>query len=650
MTGISERVCYIPLTMGNTLITSQASAEIELFERFLAERATRMPASDLERLRRVFQEAVDLYGQQTHWTGEKLITHCMGVLTMFLSFEPDDEAVIACLLHHVLDTKLWSLDELEKRYGASVRSIVSGVHLLSHVTMKNRRMSLENLRLMFLRVSDDIRIVLLILCDHTYKMEHVDMLPPEARRTICRDALQLFAPVAARLGIYSLKHHLETRAFPMMYPVDSARISEQLAQLHERHGAFLEQASKMLKQFLKEGGVEARVEGREKQPYSIFQKMKGKSVTHVEDVYDLFALRVIVKDEAECYQTLGLLHRIGHPVMGRFKDYIAFPKPNGYQSLHTTLVRLPGVPDNVFIEVQIRTEGMHREADLGIAAHWSYKEGGSAELIMRKNKLHQALSFQQPLEDRVSQSFADHIFALTPNGDIIELPEGSTPLDFAFTVHSMIGLCFKAARVNGVIVPLSYQLENGDIVEILKHREPHPSPNWLYLLKTSAAKSRLKRYLVAQDRPNYVMMGKEALNAELARQHLPSLDPDLSLLREVDGVHLNQSEREDQLMKIGQGAMTAFSFLSHIDALKGVLPQQSEQKTVIASETAIAKVDGNIPMPVRFARCCKPDEGKRSAIVGVIGRNGEVRVHRTGCKMTRAVNPERRIGVRWVEK
>lgn len=636
--------------MGNMLLTIQTAAETELFERFLADRAKSMPASDLDRLQKAFDEAVDLYGQQTHWTGEKLITHCMGVLTMFLSFEPDDDAVIACLLHHVLDTKLWSLDELEEHYGASIRSIVSGVHLLSHVTMKNRRMSLENLRLMFLRVSDDIRIVLLILCDHTYQMEHLEILAPEARRTICRDALQLFAPVAARLGIYSLKHHLESRAFPVMYPVDSARIAEQLAQLEERHGGFLEGASKTLKEFLSESGVEARVEGREKQPYSIFQKMKGKSVTHVSDVYDLFALRVIVKDEASCYQTLGLLHRIGHPVMGRFKDYIAFPKPNGYKSLHTTLVRLPGVPDNAFIEVQIRTESMHREADLGIAAHWSYKEGGSAEQLIRQSKLHQALSFSQSLEERSMQGFADHIFALTPNGDIIELPEGATPLDFAFNVHSMIGLCFKAARVNGVIVPLSYQLENGDIVEIIKHREPHPSPNWLYLLKTSAAKSRLKRYLISQDRPNYVMMGKEALNAELSRQHLPSLDPDLSLLREVDGVHLNQAEREDQLMKIAQGAMTAFVFLSHVDALKGMLPQQGEHRAVVASETAVAKVDGNIPMPVRFARCCKPDAGKHTALFGVIGRNGEVRVHRLGCKMTRAVNPERRIGVKWVEK
>lgn len=627
-------------------------AERDAFEELLLRRKERSPGSDEQLLRAAFLDAQEMYGEAMHWTGERMLAHCVGVLEMYLAFDPDDEGVIACLLHHALDVKIKTLEELEHKYGPAVRSIVSGVHLLSHVTMENRRMSLENLRLMFMRVSDDIRVVLLILCDHSYKLGRLDLLSEDDRRNICRDVLSVFAPVAARLGIYSLKHQMEANAFPVVYPTDAARIGEQLSQIHERHGYFLDRTAATLHEFLKESGIPARVEGREKQAFSMFQKMKQKSLTHVEDIYDLFALRVIVKDEAACYQTLGVLHRIGHPVVNRFKDYIAFPKPNGYQSLHTTLARLPGAPEGVCIEVQIRTEAMHREADLGIAAHWSYKEGGAAEKASRRAKLQRALGLQQSMEDMRRPTLRDHIFALTPKGDIIELPEGSTPLDFAFHVHTTLGLCFKAARVNGNIVPLTHALENGDIVEILRNKEPQPTPNWITVLKTSSARSRLKRYLAEQDRPMYVLRGREALNAELLRHKLPSLDPDLSIMRSYDSQILSSAEREDILMQIGQGAQSASSILYKLDVLKSDprlrLPQE-QRKIPPPAVTVMAEMDEGIPMPVRYARCCKPDEGERVPIAGVIGRDGAVRVHRAVCKMYLQANPERTVGVHWEE-
>jgi guanosine-3',5'-bis(diphosphate) 3'-pyrophosphohydrolase len=626
-------------------------AETDAFERLLTLRSARSrEAMDEALLHRAFQDAANMYGDLMHWTGETLLAHCLGVLESYMPFEPDDEGIVACLLHHSLDAKQWTLDDLEKEYGSNVRSIVSGVHLLSHVTMKNRRMSQENLRLMFLRVSDDIRVVLLILCDHSHKLQRLDALEPDAQRNLCRDVLQLFAPVAARLGIYSLKHQMEAMAFPIAYPTDASRIDEQLQQIHDRNGQFLKNAAVTLEGFLRDANIPARVEGREKSPYSIFQKLRTKTLGHVEDIYDLFAFRVIVDSEAACYQALGVLHRIGHPLAGRFKDYIAFPKPNGYQSLHTTLARLPGVPEGIFTEVQIRTEGMHREADLGIAAHWTYKQGGAAEHASRRAKLQRAFTVHQTMEDRKGVSFADRIFALTPKGDIIELPEGATPLDFAFNVHSILGLSFKAARVNGGIVPLTYKLENGDIVEILRHKDPHPTANWMTVLKTASAKSRLKRYLMEQDKPSYVLAGRAALNMELMRNHLPPLDPDLSILREVDGKHLTFAEREELLIKVGQKAVTMQSLLQQLDALKGVLHQRhSEERLPPTENHAVAKVEGNIPMPVKFARCCKPDEGIRSALTGIISRDGSVRVHRGTCKLTRNANPERKIGVRWVE-
>ncbi len=597
---------------------------------------------------RAFLRAEKLYGDRTHWTGVPLMEHVIGVVRYLLPFGPDEDAVVSCVLHHALDVHTVTLDQLGKEFGPVVRSLVSGVHLLSHVTTRNKRMSVDNLRLMFLRVSDDIRIVLMILCDEREILDHLPDLSPENRRRACQDVLQLFSPVAARLGMYSLKQQLESFSFPVAYPTDATRISEQLGELKDRCGDFLPKAAKQLEQFLKEEGVDARIEGRQKQNYSIFRKMGEKSITHIDDLYDLFALRVIVPSDTACYQVLGLLHRIGHPVPNRFKDYIAFPKPNGYQSLHTTLAHLPGVPDGIFIEVQIRTEAMHRESEFGIAAHWSYKEGGHALLAARRAQLQKALALQPASQSKASGP-SDHIFVLTPKGDVIELPERATPLDFAFQVHSNLGLAFKAARVNGMIVPMRYELENGDVVDILRHSDPKPSPQWLTLLRTATARTRLKRFLAERDRPRLVDLGRVALNRELKSHALPPLDPDLTVLKVFDGKKLSLTEREDILMTLGQGSMKTASILPHIDALRSALaPAQNKKKQVLRPGALPIRLESDIRMPVRFAQCCKPDEGKHGPLVGVVNRGGEVRVHRSDCRMTKNVNPERRMKVRWV--
>lgn len=596
--------------------------------------------------------AEEIYADRKHWTRMSLFEHVTGVLRMFLTFEPDEDAVIACLLHHALETKALTLNDLEERFGADVRSIVSAVHLLSHVTTRNRRMSIENLRLMFLRVSDDVRVVLMILCDQGELLEHLTALSTSDRRRVCQDVLDLFAPVAARLGIYALKHQLEQKAFPVVYPTDAVRITEQMEALRAEHGLFLESAAMQLAAFFAAEGVQARVEGREKEPYSLFRKMMQKSVTHVRDVYDLFALRVIVESDASCYQVLGLLHRIGHPVHNRFKDYIAFPKPNGYQSLHTTVARLPGIPESVFVEVQIRTVTMHREAEYGVAAHWNYKEGGDIAQAARHMAIARILSLQQPLEGGSRPvPLSDHIFVLTPKGDVLELPEGATPLDFAFSVHTDLGVAYRAARVNGSIVPLTYQLENGDVVEILRHHDPKPSPQWLLMLRTAPARSRLKRYLASRDRPRFIALGREAINGELIKRKLPPLDPDLTLLKIFDARTLTLAEREDLLIKVGQGSLKASALLPDLRS-RTVRPtslRRAAQKAAaaIGGQGAPFRVEGDIPMPVRAARCCQPQSGKRGPLCGVISRAGDIRVHRSACKMMRNVNPERRIRVKW---
>ncbi len=557
----------------------------EEFKRLLGQLAVAGQKIESERVLEAWQWAIQLYGDRQHSSGQSLLSHAVAVLERLLAFRPDEEAVIACLLQHVIDVEEQGLEQVQKRFGLRVKTMISGVHLLSHVSANNRRMSMDHLRLMFLQVSDDMRVILIALCAQSCLLDRLSAFPPDERRRISQDCLTLYAPVAARLGIYSLKHSFEARAFPIAYPTDSEHILQQVQDIHRQYGDFLEGAVQRMEAFLGENGIPARVEAREKQAYSIFRKMQDKSISHVSELYDLFALRVIVRDEATCYQTLGLLHRIGLPVPQRFKDYIAFRKPNGYQSLHTTLMKVPGMPEHLRIEVQIRTEAMHREAEFGIAAHWSYKEGGQSS---SKEQLSRARAFQQAIEKGKENALGSSMFVLTPKGEIIDLPEGATPLDFAFQVHTDLGISFRSARVNGHVVPMTRQLENGDIVEIQRYREPRPSPRWAMLLKTAAARSHLKKYLAKRQ---------------------TSLD-----------LPVTAKPKEESKKK---------------HAAK-ILPQSS-----------VATVVSEIPMPIRFAKCCKADATKKGAIVGIVSRSGNVHIHRAACTLIKKGNPGRRVKVKW---
>lgn len=604
---------------------------------------------DSARLRAALTMAEHCYENEKHWTGIPVLQHATEVIENLLPFEPDEDTIIACLLHHVLHKRRATIVRLEEQFGPKVRSLVTSVHLLSHVTMEGRRNSIEDLRLMLLTVSEDVRVVLIILCDQCAVLDHLAMLTSERKRKLSHDTLNLFAPVAARLGIHALKQRMERIAFPVIYPSDAERIEEQLKQVHEKHGAFLEEASASIEKILAEHGLKAEVQGREKQPYSLFMKMKAKSLTHVEGVHDLFAFRVVVEKEEECYQALGILHHLGRPFANRFKDFIAFPKPNGYQSLHTTIARLPGVPEALFVEVQVRTRDMHREAEFGIAAHWSYKEGGTTAQAISRVQLQNVLSHQYSIatQEELASALADHIFVLTPKGDIVELPEGATPLDFAFQIHTDLGLAFRSARVNGGIVPLDYELENGDVVEITRHRLPRPSVEWMNLLKMASSRSRLKRYLYSQNRDQYVATGKVLLNVELQKHHMQPLDSDLSLLRFFDDNVLTAMEREDVLLKVGQGAEKPSSILSHIPALHGFSSTATKKAPRLQRKDSIVEMEGGVRMPMRFAKCCKAQEREGKPITGFITRTGEVTIHAEGCGMVKWANPERRIKVWW---
>ncbi|MFH0770942.1 MAG: HD domain-containing protein [Candidatus Peregrinibacteria bacterium] len=608
---------------------------------------------DSDRVMRAFSIAQELVGKGEHWAGGSILEHVLGVFEILLPFQPDEDAIIAALLHHALRTKNgMTLVDIAEQFGPKVRSIVGEVHLLSNVTLKSRRNSIEDLRLMLLSVSDDLHVILITLCDRCRLLDQFSEKTGEEARRVASDVLNLFAPVAARLGIYALKHCLERKAFPICYPSDAERIQEQLAQVREKKGGFLERTARELVRTIGEQGMQASMEYREKETYSIFRKMCAKSITHVEDVRDLFAIRLIVPTAEECYRVLGVLHQVGRPVANRFKDYIAFPKPNGYQSLHTTLAQLPAAPQDTFIEVQIRSETMHREAKYGIAAHWSYKEHGATRAAMEHAQLHAMLSSQEEVAAGSGQPvFADHIFVLTPKGEIIELPEGATPLDFAFQVHTDLGLAFKSAKVNGSIVPLDHTLENGDVVEVQKFSSPRPSPQWMQLLHMASSRSKLKRHLYAERRDEFIVRGKEITNAELAKHHLPPLDTDLSVFRFFDQTVLPLVKREDLLMKIGQEAEKVTVVLSHLRALKKVDFSDAASSSPLhrrQRKDALVEIESGLPMPIRYAKCCKPSEGKREKIIGVVSRSGEVILHREKCKLLSLANPERRVKARWL--
>ena len=607
------------------------------------------------RLQKAWEVAMEAYQDEEHWDGESMMDHVLGVLSQLLPFQPDEDTIIACLLHEVLRCKYCSLQELEEDWGATIRSLVSGVHLLSHVTLKRRHQSVDDLRLMLMTVSDDVRTVLIILCDRAYMMSQVHDLPVEEARRISIDVLQLFAPVAARLGIYSLKQFLESRAFPIIYPTDAHHVRDQLEKVHTRFRDFMPAAISQVREALDSQSLTASIQFREKQPYSLFRKMQEKNLTHVLDVYDLYAVRVLVDSEAECYQALGVLHRLGRPVTNRFKDYIAFPKPNGYQSLHTTVLHMPGVPEECKIEVQVRTKEMDREALFGVAAHWMYKEGGLADRAAASAQLHAALSSQESIEGDGPQltGLSDNIFVLTPQGDVIELPEGATPLDFAFVVHTELGLSFKSARVNGSIISADYRLENGDVIEILRHKEPHPTAQWMERLTMASSRAKLKRYLNAQNRPENLALGRKHVNALLKKRGLSELDTDLTLLKLVDGEPLSIQQREDMLVKIGQDSERASALLHRVDALADEFeaPSRPEEGAESVAPTKANKeslrLESDLRMPVQFAKCCKPEEKPGSRLVGIVNRSGKVMVHRRVCRMVKNANPERKVKVEW---
>lgn len=601
------------------------------------------------REKQVLDRVTAMYGEALHWSGIPLINHVQSVANILRAFSADEEIICACLLQFALRNKYLTMQAISEEFGPTIRKLVSGIYLLSHVTLTSKRRSIDDLRLMLVRVSEDPRVLLTVLCNRVFVLEQLIIRNHPDVKKYASDVLNLFAPVAGRLGIHSLKQTLEHMAFPILYPADAEHIQEQLDMLKKKQGDFLDASAEELRRYLRDQGISAVVYARQKQPYSIFSKMRAKSFSSIESLPDLYATRVLVEQVDDCYRVLGLLHGRGRPMQNRFKDYIAFPKPNGYRSLHTTLSKMPAVPDGVAIEIQIRTHAMHREAEYGIAAHWSYKEGGGIRKAVQRVQLQEMLKNQEKASgDQDQERLLDHIFALTPKGDIVELAEGATPLDFAFQIHTTLGLAFRAARVNGAIVSLDHALEDGDVVEILTHRVPQPSAHWMQVVKMSSSRAKLRRYLQSMDTSLLLEQGRKVLNAELERRGFPALDPELSVLRRIDARHVPFREREEIVAKIGQGGDRLSTLLHRVDALRVpvVALRPKNARGNVGINTATIQLDDGLPMPLKYAKCCDPQGQSDIEILGIINRQGVVMVHRSDCSSVAKSNPQRQVKLR----
>jgi GTP pyrophosphokinase len=592
--------------------------------------------ADVETLRRAIDFAIEAHGDQPRATGEPFVTHPIAAAQILASFLLDPIAIQAELLHDVPEDTEYSLSDIEERFGAEVAQLVDGVTKLSRFsTLSHEQQQAENIRKMFLAMAEDIRVVLIKLADRLHNMRTLAGLPPEKQLRIARQTLEIYAPLAERLGIWQVKWELEDLAFKTLEPERFRELAKLLDTRRKGRESFIDRAIAELEPRLKAAGIDADLSGRPKHIYSIWKKMQRKSAEFGE-IYDVYAIRILVDEVRDCYAALGIVHALWRPIPGQFDDYIAVPKNNLYQSLHTAVIAMDGKP----LEIQIRTHAMHQVSEVGIAAHWRYKEGSKAEreYDAKLAWLRQLMDWQRDVSDATEfvegvklDIFQDQVFVFTPKGEIKDLPAGATPLDFAYRIHTDVGHKTIGAKVNNRLVPLDYRLKNGDIVEIVTTRAGHgPSRDWLNLVRTSHAREKIRQWFKRQERDENIVHGRESLDRELRRLARTSTsavgqDKLLEVARQ-----LNYDSIDDFYAAVGYGAVSAQSVVMRLGvaddtqvALPTIAPPPSPTRA------GGVRVKGVGDLLVRFARCCHPIPG--DPIQGFITRGKGVTVHLRTC-------------------
>ncbi len=621
-----------------------------------------LPHVDGKRLVKAYDFAKKAHKGMRRASGEAYIHHPLEVAKILLTLHPDEDSLVACLLHDVLEDTSVTADDLRKEFSGGVIPLLKGMEKLGTVYYRGHERQVENLRKMFLAMADDIRVILIKLSDRLHNMRTLEYIPEEKQKRIARETLTIYSPIATRLGIYRIKNELDDLAFKYLHPKDYKRLLVDMKEYSGMQKDTVKKTKSVLTKILKKADIKHDLEGRVKHLYSIYKKLKRKDKNYISELYDIFALRIIVEDEAACYQVLGLLHKNWTPLARRFKDYIGRPKPNGYQSLHTTLIGLCQKLHNQPIEVQIRSKDMNLVAKFGVAAHWKYKEKSGYSIAVPEDKLkwiQNLVSVHESLKNNVEfieslnvDIFHDRIFALTPNGDILDLPQEATPVDFAYNVHTDVGHKCKGAKVNGKIVPLDYKLTNGQVVEILTSNKIQPNRYWLSFVTTSHAKNRIKQWFNSQDKDNLIKIGKDLVNKHLKRFNQPPLNPDLSVLKKFADKKMTIREREELLEKIGNGSVDVMSIIKKILPAEKVMKKTSKKTMTKEALTGGVKLEnvevlitGEKGYKTQIATCCMPKPP--NAIVGYITRGRGVTIHKKDCKVLKGHNPDRLIKANW---
>ena len=648
-----------PAEAADYMVPSEARPEIITYEKLTEAIKASGRAYNTEMIEKAYRMANEAHKDARRRSGEPYICHPLAVARLVLDLGMDTESIAAALLHDVVEDTPITIEEVKSAFGAEVALLVDGVTKLTKIQFSSiEEQQAENLRKMLLAMSQDVRVMIIKLCDRLHNMRTGDAWPEQKRRDKARETMEVYAPIANRLGILNIKEELEDRSLHYLDPVGYEEISRLLS---ERSGEeFLAGVSALIEKRLEESGIHgATMKRRVKSIYGIYRKMFVQNKSF-DEIYDVYAVRIILDTITECYSALGLIHDMYHPLPNRFKDYISTPKPNGYQSLHTTVIGHEGIP----FEVQIRTRQMDEQAEYGVAAHWKYKEGlgGHDKLDDRLAWVRQLLENQRVSEDSgnllhdlKSDLLPEEVFAFTPKGDVINLPAGATCIDFAYAIHSAVGNRMVGCKVNNRMVPIDHVVATGEIIEvILGPADKGPSRDWLKIVKTSEAKSKIRNWFKKMRRDENIAEGRDALARELRREGI--LIPDDKLDEFVGGCcrRMRQNSAEDLYAAIGYGGITIANCMpkfkeeyQKLKAAEAPAPELPKVDLRKVHSTDGVVVEGFDNTPIKFAKCCNPLPG--DPIVGFITRGFGVSIHKASCANAVSSMKDPANAPRWVK-
>ncbi|MDD3660378.1 MAG: bifunctional (p)ppGpp synthetase/guanosine-3',5'-bis(diphosphate) 3'-pyrophosphohydrolase [Lachnospiraceae bacterium] len=636
----------------------------ELYQDLISRVRKYHPSDDISMIEKAYQIANLAHQDQVRKSGEPYIIHPLYVAIILADLELDKETIVAGILHDVVEDTILTDDEIKEQFGADVALLVDGVTKLQQLQFTGENadersadkteLQAENLRKMFLAMAKDIRVIMIKLADRLHNMRTLKHMPPEKQQRIARETLEIYSPIAQRLGISKIKVELDDLSLKYLEPEIYYDLAEKISVRKAEREQYVENIVDEVREHIESVGIRAQIDGRVKHFFSIYKKMKNQGKT-IDQIYDLFAVRIIVDSVKDCYAALGVIHEMYKPIPGRFKDYIAMPKANMYQSLHTTLIGSTGQP----FEIQIRTVEMHKTAEYGIAAHWKYKEASDGKKIKAQEEeklswLRQILEWQKDMSDNREflnllksdlDLFSDNVYCFTPTGDVKNLPAGSTPIDFAYSIHSAVGNKMIGARVNGKLVTIDYEIKNGDRIEVItSHNSKGPSRDWLSIVKSTQAKNKINQWFKNEYKDDNIVKGKELLQAYCKAKAINTIDimkpPYMDHVMKKYGFH----DWEAVLAAVGHGGLKEGQIINKMQEM-----YERDNRKVMTDEQILAEVHDNAQIKqtqpqkskggivvkgihdvaVRFSKCCSPVPGDE--IIGFVTRGRGVSVHRTDC-------------------